>query len=164
MATVAVTLPKLRRRPANPLVGGRANIAEFYFTKHIDNSRLVREVGFEKWHEYFNLLVAGLLVFICVLLFAWQHLKCVQDGYEIEGLKAERVRLLKWNHQLRLSEAALADPQRIDVLARKNLGMVSPDPQQVIQWSGVSQSSRQEPDSVQVARNTLAGDIDQPEP
>jgi cell division protein FtsL len=154
MATAAVTLPKLRRRPVNPLVAGRASFPEVYFTKHIDNSRLVREVGLEKWREYFNLLVLGILVFLFGLLFSWQHLQCVQNGYEIEGLKAQRVKLQGWNHQLKLSEAGLADPQRIDTLARKNLGMVSPSPQQVIQWSGVDEPSRQEPEQAQFARNS----------
>ena len=154
MATAAVTLPKLRRRPVNPLVAGRANFPEVYFTKHIDNSRLVREVGLEKWREYFNLLVLGILAFLFVLLFSWQHLQCVQDGYEIEGLKAQLVKLQEWNRQLRLSQAGLADPQRIDTLARKDLGMVSPSPQQVIQWSGVDAPSWQQPERVQFARNS----------
>jgi len=155
MATATVTLPKPRRRPVNPLAAGRASFPEVYFTKRIDNSRLVREVELEKWREYFNLLGLGILVFVFVLLFSWQHLKCVQDGYEIEGLKAQRAKLQEWNHQLRLSQAGLADPQRIDVLARKNLGMVSPGPQQVIQWSGAGAQSRQQPESVQLARNSL---------
>ena len=153
MATVAVTLPKPRRRPVNPLAAGRASFPEVYFTKRIDNSRLVREVELEKWREYFNLLGLGILVFVFVLLFSWQHLKCVQDGYEIEGLKAQRVKLQEWNRQLRLSEAGLADPQRIDTLARKD-GMVSPSPQQVIQWSGVDEPSGEEPENAQFARNS----------
>jgi cell division protein FtsL len=165
MATAAVTLPKPRRRPVNPLAAGRASFPEIYFTKHIDNSRLVREVGLEKWREYFNLLGLGILAFLFVLLFSWQHLQCVQDGYEIEGLKAQRVKLQEWNHQLRLSQAGLADPQRIDTLARKDLGMVSPGPRQVIQWSGADAPSRKQPESVQLARNSLAlgeGSPDEP--
>ncbi|HXX23785.1 MAG TPA: cell division protein FtsL [Terriglobia bacterium] len=162
MATAAVTLPKLRRRPVNPLVAGRASFPEVYFTKHVDNSRLVREVGLEKWREYFDLLVLGILVFLFGLLFSWQHLQCVQNGYEIEGLKAQRVKMLEWNHQLRLSQAGLADPQRIDTLARKNLGMVSPSPQQVIQWRGVDEPSWQEPERAQVARNSPTVGNDSP--
>jgi len=164
MATVAVTLPKPRRRPVNPLAAGRASFPEVYFTKRIDNSRLVREVELEKWREYFNLLGLGILVFVFVLLFSWQHLKCVQDGYEIEGLKAQRVKLQEWNRQLRLSEAGLADPQRIDTLARKD-GMVSPSPQQVIQWSGVDEPSGEEPENAQFARNSsTVGDGNAGEP
>jgi cell division protein FtsL len=134
-------------------VAGRASFAEFYFTKQIDNSRLVRQVGPQKWREYFKLMLSVALVFVCGLLFEWQHLKCVQDGYAIEGLKAERVKQQKWNHELRLAEAGLADPQRIDTLARRDLGMVSPSPQQVIQWSG-GDAPEQQPESAQVAPNS----------
>jgi cell division protein FtsL len=165
MATAAIALAKPRRRPVSPLAAGRASFPEIYFTKHIDNSRLVREVGLEKWHEYFSLLGLGILVFLFVLLFSWQHLQCVQDGYEIEGLKAQRVKLQEWNHQLRLSQAGLADPQRIDTLARKDLGMVSPSPQQVIQWSGADAPSWYQPESEQFARNSpTVGDGNPSEP
>jgi len=164
MATAAVTLPKPRRRPVNPLAAGRASFPVVYFTKRIDNSRLVREVELEKWREYFHLLALGILVFVFVLLFSWQHLKCVQNGYAIEGLKAQRIKLQEWNRQLRLCEAGLADPQRIDTLARKD-GMVSPSPQQVIQWSGVNEPSGQEPENPQFARNSsTVGDGNAGEP
>ena len=165
MATTAVTFPKPRRRPINPLAAGRASFPEIYFTKHIDNSRLVREVGPEKCRECFSLLGLGILAFLFVLLFSWQHLQCVRAGYEIEGLKTQRVELQEWNHHLRLTQAALADPQRIDTLARKDLGMVSPGPQQVIQWSGADASSLQQPESVQIARNSpTVGDGNPGEP
>src|SRR5208337_1618041 len=136
MATAAVTLPKTRRRPRNVPAAGRANFPEFYFVKHIDNSRLVREVDVERRRECFSLLGLGVLVFLFVLLFAWQHFQCVRYGYQIEQFKAERATLEEQNHQLRLVQAALADPQRIDTLARTQLGMVSPSPQQVIRMGG----------------------------
>ena len=124
MATAAVTLPKPRRRPLNPLAAGRASFPEIYFTKRIDNSRLVREVGLEKWHECFSLLGLGILAFLFVLLFSWLHLQCVRAGYEIEGLKTQRVELQEWNHHLRLTQAAegsrhgLARPATSDPVER----------------------------------------------
>ena len=156
MATASVTLPKPRRRPANPLAGGRARFPEIYFVKQIDNSRLLREVGLEKCRECFSLLGLGILVFLSVLLFSWQHLQCVRAGYEIEELKAQCAAQQEWNHQLRLQQAALADPQRIDTLARKDLGMVSPSPQQVIQWGGADAPSSPQPEGAEFARNFAA--------
>ena len=132
MATAAVTLPKTRRRPRNSPAAGRATFPEFYFVKHIDNSRLVREVDMGRRREYFSLLGLGVLVFLFMLLFAWQHFQCVRYGYQVEQFKAERATLEEQNHRLRLEQAALADPQRIDTLARSRLGMVTPSPQQVI--------------------------------
>ena len=165
MATAAVTFPKPRRRPANPLAGGRASFPEIHFIKHIDNSRLVREVGLEKCRECFSLLGLGILVFLSVLLFSWQHLQCVRAGYQIEELKAQRAAQQEWNHQLRLEQAALADPQRIDTLARKDLGMVSPSPQQVIQWGGADAPSPTPRESAEFARNFAAvgeGNVGEP--
>ena len=92
MATAAVTLPKLRRRPINALAAGRASFPEIYYTKQIDNSRLVREAALGKWREYFKLVVLVMLAFVLGLVFSWQHLQCVQDGYEIQGLKKEYAR------------------------------------------------------------------------
>ena len=156
MATVAVRLPRARRRASKPLAGGRARFPEIYFVKRIDNSRLVREVDPEKRRECFRLLPLGILVFLSVLFFSWQHLQCVRAGYEIEELKEQRTAEQEWNRQLRLEQAALADPQRIDTLARRDLGMVSPTPQQVIQWGGADTAPAPQSGSAEFARNFAA--------
>jgi cell division protein FtsL len=125
----------------------------------------MREVGLEKCRECFSLFGLGILVFLSILYFSWQHLQCVRAGYAIEELKAERAAQQEWNHQLRMEQAALADPQRIDTLARKDLGMVSPSPQQVIQWAGAEAPSPSQPGSAEFARNFAAvgeGNADQP--
>jgi cell division protein FtsL len=98
----------------------------------------------------------GVLLFLFVLLFAWQHFQCVRDGYQVEQLKTERAALEEWNHQLRLEQASLADPQRIDTLARTRLGMVSPSPQQVIRM-GEPEPAAAILESPELARNFSAG-------
>lgn len=112
--------------------GGRAYFPDIYFVKRFDNSRLFREVDREKRGECFCLLGLGILVFLFGLVFAYQHFQCVRYGYQVEQLKMQRASLEEWNHQLRLEQASLADPQRIDTLARKELGLASPAPQQLI--------------------------------
>ena len=161
MATVALTLPKTRRRPRNAPAAGRATFPEFYFVKHIDNSRLVREVDVEHRRECLSLLGLGVLVFLFVLLFACQHFQCVRYGYQVEQLKAEYATLEEQNHRLRLEQAALADPERIDTLARTRLGMVTPSPQQVIQvgWSEPAAAALESPE---LARNFSVGSGDTP--
>ncbi|MBZ5669808.1 MAG: cell division protein FtsL [Acidobacteriia bacterium] len=161
MATAAVTLPRTRRRPRNVPAAGRASFPEFYFVKHIDNSHLVREVDVERRRECFSLLGLGVLVFLFVLLFAWQHFQCVRYGYQVEQLKTERAALDEWNHQLRLEQASLADPQRIDTLARTRLGMVSPSPQQVIRV-GEPEPAAAISESPELARNFSAGGGENP--
>ena len=150
MATAAVTLPRTRRRPRNGPAAGRARFPEFYFVKHIDNSRLVREVDVERRRECFSLLGLGVVVFLFMLLFAWQHFQCMRNGYQIEQLKRDQAALEEWNDQLRIEEASLADPQRIDTLARTRLGMVSPSPKQVIR---LGEGGPLPPENPEFARN-----------
>ena len=154
MATVAVTLPRTRRRPRNQTVAGRAVFPEIYFVKQIDNSRLRREVDREKRRKCFSLLGLGILVFLFFMLFAWQHFQCLRYGYQIEDLKGARATLEECNHRLRLQEAALADPQRIDTLARTELGLTSPEPRQVIPVGGLETSPAESPS--EFARNVSA--------
>jgi cell division protein FtsL len=136
MATVAVALPRTKRRPRTQPAGGRAGFTDIHFVKRIDNSRLRREVDREKRRECFCLLGLVVLVFLFGLHVAWQSFQCVRDGYQIEEVKAQRAALLEWNSALRIQHASLADPQRIDTLARRQLGLASPGPQQVIRVGG----------------------------
>ena len=161
MATVAVALPRTRRRPRNAPAAGRATFPEFYFVKHIDKSRLVREVDVERRRECFSLLGLGLLVFLFVLLFAGQHFQCVRYGYQVEQLKTDRAALEEWNRQLRLEQASLADPERIDRLARTQLGMVSPSPQQVIRV-GEPEPAAASSESLELAHNISVGSGETP--
>ena len=55
----------------------------------------------------------------------------IEYGYKIEALRSQRDGLVEMNRALRLEEASLRDPERIDVMARK-LGMQSPQPGQVV--------------------------------
>lgn len=143
MATGTLTLPDAKKRPKARRATAPAAAADICFLKRIDNSRLVREVDRETRRECFGLLGLGVLVFLFVLLIAWQHFQCVRYGYQIESAKAQRETLKEWNHQLRLDRAGLEDPQRIDVLARKRLGLEPLHPEQVIWVEGANR-----PDSV----------------
>lgn len=138
MATVAVSLPASKRRPRNQPVAGRAPYPEIYFVKRIDNSRLQREVDREKRRECFSLLVLGALVFLFIMLFAWQHFECVRYGYLIQQLRQEQAEKVERNHALRVQFASLSDPQRIDTLARSELGLVPPKSGQLIQVEGAA--------------------------
>src|SRR5581483_10583082 len=68
--------------------------------------------------------------------YAWQHFKAIEYGYKISELKVQRDNLVEMNRALRLEEASLRDPERIDKLAR-NMGLVSPQPGQVIRMDTV---------------------------
>jgi hypothetical protein len=66
-----------------------------------------------------------------VLSYAWQHFKSVEYGYKIAELKSQHDGLIEVNRALRLEEASLREPGRIDTIA-KQMGLVSPQPGQVL--------------------------------
>jgi cell division protein FtsL len=136
MASVATALPRpLTARPKlrrNLPVSGRAGTTEVRFVKRINNSRLRREVDRSKQRECYRLLALLVLVFAFAFAYAWQHFQCVRLGYEIQSLKEQRAAMQQLNRQLRLEQASLADPQRIDLLAQGQ-GLAAPTPRQVIQ-------------------------------
>jgi cell division protein FtsL len=74
-------------------------------------------------------------LFLLVMTYAWQHFKAIEYGYKIEAVKSERDVLVETNHELRLEDASLRDPERIDKIARK-LGLQSPQAGQIAPLDG----------------------------
>jgi hypothetical protein len=118
MAAAQSVTPVMRRRTS------WAGTPEIYFSRPIDNSRLVKVENPQKSREMKQFGVALASLFLLVMTFAWQHFKAIEYGYKIETLRGQRDGLLEVNRALRLEEASLRDPERIDTLARK-LGLQS---------------------------------------
>ncbi len=110
---------------------------EIYFAKAIDNSRLVKieDPGRNREMKQFGTALACL--FLLVFTYAWQHLRSIEYGYQIESSKRELNNLTEMNRALRLEDASLRDPERIDVMARR-MGLVPPEPGQVIRMDSAS--------------------------
>ena len=110
---------------------------EIYFAKAIDNSRLVKveDPGRNREMKQFGTALACL--FLLVFTYAWQHFRAIEYGYQIESAKRELNNLTEMNRALRLEDASLRDPERIDVVARR-LGLVPPEPGQVIRMDSTS--------------------------
>jgi hypothetical protein len=104
---------------------------EIYFSKAIDNSRLIKveDPGRNREMKQFGIALACL--FLLVFTYAWQHFKAIEYGYQIESAKRELTEKIEMNRALRLEDASLRDPERIDLLARR-MGLVPPQPGQVI--------------------------------
>src|SRR5271167_2237184 len=104
---------------------------EIYFRKTIDNSRLVKLEDPRRAREMRSFGFALCCLFLLVMGYALQHFRAIEYGYKIETLRVQRDGLVEMNRALRLEEASLRDPERIDLMARK-LGMQSPQPGQVL--------------------------------
>ena len=70
-------------------------------------------------------------LFLLVMVYAWQHFRAIEYGYRIENLHAQRDSLVEMNRALRVEEASLRDPERIDLLARQ-MGLAAPQAGQVM--------------------------------
>jgi hypothetical protein len=108
---------------------------EIYFSKSIDNSRLVKVEDPRRRGEMKQFGIALACLFLLVFTYALQHFKAIEYGYQIESAKRELSGLTEMNRALRLEDASLRDPERIDVLARR-MGLVPPAPGQVIRMDG----------------------------
>jgi cell division protein FtsL len=107
-------------------------MTEIYIVKQIDNSRLTKEVDYQRTRECLLLMLLG---FFCLLLFlflAWQHFKTLRQGYENQILKKEITQIAEANHQLKLERAYLRSPQRIDLIAKSKLGLITPSYEQLV--------------------------------
>jgi cell division protein FtsL len=127
-ATAAVLSSEISGKRRRPCWTGTP---EVYFTKAVDNSRLVKVEDPGRSREMKQFGAALGCLFLLVMLFAWQHFKAIEYGYKIESLRAQRDSLVEVNRALNLEDASLRAPERIDALARQ-LGMQPPQAGQVI--------------------------------
>jgi cell division protein FtsL len=104
---------------------------EFYFTRHLDNSRLVKASDPVRVREMRVFAAALTVLFSLIMIYGLQHFSAIESSYSVESEKQVRDQLREENRQLRLSEAQLTQPGRIDGMARQ-LGLAAPQPGQVV--------------------------------
>jgi cell division protein FtsL len=108
---------------------------EVHLEKRIVNNNVIRESD-AKGHRDYIIVTAFAAMFLLGLFgYGWQHYQCIQYGYRIEEAQIKMQRLTEVGRQLRLERASLSNPQRIDSIARKQLGMVVPAPGQLVTFS-----------------------------
>jgi cell division protein FtsL len=104
---------------------------EFYFVKHFDNSRLVKAPDPARVREMRVFSAAVTLLFSLIMIYGLQHFSAIERSYRVEAQKQAVEQLREENRQLRLKEAELTQPERIDGMARQ-LGLAAPQPGQVV--------------------------------
>jgi cell division protein FtsL len=118
--------------------------------KSIDNSQVVRErdprAGRELW-----LLLAVVAAFVASLvLYAWPSLELRQAGQARARMEREKERLIEENRKLRLERSTLENLRRVETIATRDLGLVTPPPEQVV----VVEKPAPPPVDAQLARQT----------
>jgi hypothetical protein len=103
----------------------------YFFTKRIDNSRVVRQAdpkaGGVCWKMIGSVGVAAMLLIGVLLPSAYGLLA----GYQLQSLKEEATRLSSQQASLEMQEAQLLSPARMEELARMQQ-FIDPEPQKVV--------------------------------
>ena len=107
---------------------------QFHTVKRIDNSRLVRNLEPARLRGLYRTAGLGSIIAVCLMMYIYQHFQCIDLSFHLEDLKVRQTQAVALNNELRLEIAGLRDPRRIDVIARRQLGLTQPLPTQVQQY------------------------------
>ena len=116
---------------------------EFHTVKRIDNSRIARHAEPVKMRRLFRTVALGGVVAACFMLYIYQHFRCIDLSFQLEDVKGRQTEAASLNSSLKLEIAGLRNPMRIDVIARRQLGLTEPLPTQVQEYEA--------PDGAEVA-------------
>jgi len=108
---------------------------EVHFEKRIINNNIIRETDTKGHRDYIVVTALAAMFLFGLFAYGWQHYQWIQYGYRIEEAQKKAERLAEIGRQLRLERASLSNPQRIDSIARKQLGMVVPAPGQLVTFN-----------------------------
>jgi cell division protein FtsL len=111
---------------------------EFHTVKRLDNTRLVRNVEPIKMRNLYRTVALGGIVAAFLLLYIYQHFKCIDLSFQLEAARTERLEASALNSSLRLEIASLSNPKRIDMIARRQLGLTETLPSQVREYQPVA--------------------------
>jgi cell division protein FtsL len=115
-----------------------AAMMQFQTVKRIDNSRLMRHVEPVKLRNYYRTVALGGIVAAFFMFYIYQHFRCIDLSFQLEDVKAKQAEAASLNSSLKLEIASLRNPMRIDVIARRQLGLTEPLPAQVREYEAPS--------------------------
>ena len=95
------------------------------------NARMVKEKDRARARELRRLLIYGAAILVPLLAYVWQRVDFLRVSYQVEALKKERQGLQEQNKHLAVERSFLMSPDRIERMARKELGLVDPSPADV---------------------------------
>jgi cell division protein FtsL len=112
----------------------KAVATEFYTAKRIDNSRVVRHVEPARMRNLYRTAALGGVMAVFFTLYIYQHFRCIDLSFQLEDVKAKQAEAAALNSALKLEIAGLSDPKRIDMIARRQLGLTETLPTQVREY------------------------------
>jgi cell division protein FtsL len=109
----------------------RGPTPEMFFTKHLDNTRLVKADDPQRRRDMRMFTAVMTMFFVLTMVYVWQHFSAIKLGYDVEARKQVVEQLREDNRELQLQDAQMREPGRIDHIA-KELGLDEPLPGQVV--------------------------------
>jgi len=72
-------------------------------------------------------------VFIAeLLIYTWSRVQCIKAGYEISNENNKNRNLINLQNNLKVELASLKSPERLAKIAKNQLGLKTPTPEQMI--------------------------------
>jgi cell division protein FtsL len=96
------------------------------------NYGIKNELDVTMLSELMRIIVALAMVAGALLFYSWIRSQIVNTGYESQSLFAEEESLMRTHESLVLEKEVLKNPERIDTIARNELGMTPLHPYQII--------------------------------
>jgi cell division protein FtsL len=112
-ATAAVNINSRRARPAK--------------AEHVN-----RASKRKAQQHLLGICALGFCLFILGLVHVWLRLQVVHMGYVLSTTTKLQGRLEQENRELKVELATLTSPERLEAMARRRLGLMSPEKGQVI--------------------------------
>lgn len=103
----------------------------FFYSKRIDNSRLVREADPQARGACWSAIVAASVALVLLTSLLAPSVAGTLAGYKLESLRAQEQKLLTERRVLELQEAALLRLDRLEKLARAQ-NLVAPRSEQIV--------------------------------
>jgi cell division protein FtsL len=105
---------------------------EYAVRKDVRNNPIVREVDRDRHRTVVRYSLLGLVLLAALVWSAAQPFELIRVGYELERMRGEKAELERLNRHLRLEQATLTAPQRLQDLAVRELGLVPPAPADLV--------------------------------
>jgi cell division protein FtsL len=121
----------MRARAESP-----APVLEGFTLLPIDNSQVVRERDPRSGRELVSLLAMVTALVAAIVLYAWPTLELRQAAQARARMEREKERLLEENRKLRLERSTLENLRRVEAIATRDLGLVTPPPENVVVVDG----------------------------
>ncbi len=114
---------------------GLPNDGVYFYSKKIDNSRLVRQLDPAASRECWSAVGAAALLLMLGASIIAPKLALVRTGYQLESLKTERQVLLDKRRELDVREATMLSPARLNDIAKAH-NLTSPMSGQITHLDG----------------------------